>query len=204
LTDDYAHIRISNLAHHPVIQLKTTNVARLCDQLLTSEEDIMKRILFIFLLLPLTILLSSACSDSQPESADEQDQGVAEAPAETAEEEAAHTHVDAPDEFESLTNPFAGDGEAIAAGKAIFEDKCAECHGPEGKGDGPEAVFQNPKPADLSDTEMMSGHSDGYLFWRVTKGGFMEPFNSGMKAFEMALDDDERWQVVTYVRTLSE
>ncbi len=155
----------------------------------------------VFLFIVIAYILLSGCSSSQPESPAEEDQQAAETP---TEETAVHSHSDAPDEFESLTNPFVGDSQAIATGKAIFEDKCAECHGPEGKGDGPEAVFNNPKPADLANTEVMSGHSDGYLFWRVTKGGSMEPFNSGMKAFEMSLDDNERWQVITYVRTLSE
>ncbi|MGB3717209.1 MAG: c-type cytochrome, partial [Candidatus Promineifilaceae bacterium] len=91
-----------------------------------------------------------------------------------------HMHVEAPDEFTSLTNPFAGDTDAITAGQEIYEINCRTCHGPEGAGDGPGAVGLDPKPANLSDSEMMHDLSDGYLFWRVSKGGYLEPFNSHM------------------------
>jgi mono/diheme cytochrome c family protein len=115
-----------------------------------------------------------------------------------------HAHVEAPDEFASLTNPFAGDAEAVAAGKVIFETSCAVCHGPEGKGDGPAAEALDPKPATLADRIMMNTLSDGYLFWRVSKGGMMEPFNSAMPAWESGLTEDQRWQVISYVRSLAD
>jgi cytochrome c553 len=113
-------------------------------------------------------------------------------------------HVDPPDEFSSLTNPFAGDQTAIAAGQEIYEINCATCHGPEGAGDGPGAVGLDPKPANLGDSDMMHELSDGYLLWRVSKGGAIEPFNSVMPAWEQGLTEEQRWQVISYVRTLSE
>src|SRR6266545_4860560 len=36
-------------------------------------------------------------------------------------------------------NPFAGDEQAVAAGKVLFDKTCKRCHGPGGKGDGPDA-----------------------------------------------------------------
>jgi mono/diheme cytochrome c family protein len=115
-----------------------------------------------------------------------------------------HGHVEAPDEFALLTNPFAGDAAAIAAGKVIFETSCATCHGPEGAGDGPTAEALDPKPATLADGAMMHDLSDGYLFWRVSKGGTMEPFNSAMPPWETGLTEEQRWQVISYVRSLTE
>jgi mono/diheme cytochrome c family protein len=115
-----------------------------------------------------------------------------------------HGHVEAPDEFASLTNPFAGDAEAVAAGKVIFETSCATCHGPEGMGDGPAAEALDPKPASLADGAMMNDLSDGYLFWRVSKGGAMEPFNSAMPPWETGFTEEQRWQVISFVRTLSD
>jgi len=114
-----------------------------------------------------------------------------------------HMHVNAPDEFASLENPFAVDHEVIEAGEETFNTLCATCHGSEGKGDGPGAAELDPKPADLSDGIMMSSLSDGYLFWRVSKGGAIEPFNSAMPAWEEGLTEEKRWQVISYIRTLS-
>jgi mono/diheme cytochrome c family protein len=115
-----------------------------------------------------------------------------------------HMHVEAPDEFASLSNPFAGDADAITAGQEIFETNCETCHGPEGAGDGPGAVGLDPKPANLGDNVMMSTLTDGYLFWRVSKGGAFEPFNSAMPSWEQSLTEEQRWQVISYVRTFSE
>lgn len=119
-------------------------------------------------------------------------------------EEMDHGHVEAPDEFASLSNPFAGDADAIAAGQEIFDTNCVTCHGPEGAGDGAAAAGLDPQPANLGDSQMMTTLTDGYLFWRVSKGGAMEPFNSAMIAWEGALTEEQRWQVISYVRTFSE
>jgi mono/diheme cytochrome c family protein len=114
-----------------------------------------------------------------------------------------HMHVDAPDEFTSLENPIAADHEAIEAGEETYNTLCVTCHGEQGKGDGPGSAELDPKPADLSDGMMLSSLSDGYLFWRVSKGGAMEPFNSAMPAWEEGLTEEQRWQVISYIRTLS-
>lgn len=115
-----------------------------------------------------------------------------------------HAHVEAPDEFASLINPFAGDHEAIEAGDVIFQTNCATCHGPEGRGDGPAAEGLDPKPATLADRTMMNTLTDGYLFWRTSKGGQMEPFNSAMPAWEAGLTEQQRWQVISFLRTLAD
>lgn len=114
-----------------------------------------------------------------------------------------HEHAEVPHEFEDLTNPFSDNDEALAAGQVIFDTNCTVCHGPQGKGDGQGAAGLNPKPADLSDSQMMGGLTDGYLFWRVSEGGQMAPFNSAMPAWKTILSDEQRWQVITYVRSFS-
>jgi mono/diheme cytochrome c family protein len=148
-----------------------------------------KKILLVLATLVLGALLVAACSggsengDNHPESDD---------------------HVGAPSEFTNLTNPFAGDHEAAEAGAEIYEINCATCHGPEGKGDGLAAIGLDPQPASLADAHLMEEMNDGALFWRVSEGGMMEPFNSLMPAWKDTLSEDEIWQVITYIREFAE
>jgi cytochrome c553 len=115
-----------------------------------------------------------------------------------------HVHMDVPTEYEGLTNPYAADEAARAAGATLFASLCASCHGEGGMGDGPAATGLNPKPASLADAEMMMDMSDAYIFWRITEGGLMEPFNSAMPPWGESLSEDQIWQLVTYVRALAE
>lgn len=116
---------------------------------------------------------------------------------------AGHTeHIETPPEYADLTNPLEGDAAAIAAGEQIYETSCAVCHGEEGRGDGPSAAGADPAPADFTDSAMMSNMTDGYMFWRITEGGQMEPFNSIMPPWKDVLSEDERWQVIAYIRSL--
>ncbi len=164
-----------------------------------------KRILS-YLALIATLMLITACGgasgDGEPaaaqaSSADEHDDEH------SGDHAAAHIHADPPEEFAGLTNPEAGHEDAIAAGQELFTIHCVTCHGPGGKGDGEGAVNLDPKPANLADGAMMADLSDGYLYWRVSKGGAIEPFNSAMPAWEQTFTEDQRWQLVSFVRSLS-
>ena len=145
-------------------------------------------------------------ADAEADHAADDDHAADHADADHHDEETSHQHqhAEVPADFASLSNPFAGNEEAAAAGKTIFEANCVPCHGPQGEGDGPAAAELNPKPANLSDGDMMGMLSDGYLYWRVTEGGAMDPFNSAMPAWKTVLSEEQVWQVISYVRTLSQ
>lgn len=117
-------------------------------------------------------------------------------------EDAGHEHLEVPSAYATLTNPFAGDQDAITAGADLFATTCASCHGETGLGDGPAAIGLDPQPASLADAEMMADMSDGYIFWRIAEGGTMEPFNSAMPPWESALSEEQIWQLVSFLRTL--
>jgi hypothetical protein len=51
-------------------------------------------------------------------------------------------------------------------------------------------------------THMMAEVGDDYLFWLISEGGMIEPFNSLMPAWKQVLGEEERWQVIAYLRTL--
>lgn len=108
--------------------------------------------------------------------------------------------VPVPAAYAGLKNPLGND--AATAGKAVFDSKCATCHGETGKGDGPGGAALNPKPGDMT---TLSAQSDGYIYWRIVEGGTAEPFKgqgSLMPAWKDILSEDEIWQAVAYIRTL--
>lgn len=101
----------------------------------------------------------------------------------------------APSSAAAKKNPFAGNAGAAAAGKQVFMTTCAPCHGQSGRGDGPAAAALNPKPANYT-TSAISGESDGALFWKLSEG------RGAMVAFKGSLTEKQRWELITYIRTL--
>jgi copper transport protein len=96
-------------------------------------------------------------------------------------------------------NPIPPNATSVAAGMAIYEEKCVPCHGESGKGDGPIGITLNPRPADLTQHAIPGVHTDGQLFGWITNG-FPA---SVMPPFRQALSDDDRWNVVNFIRTLA-
>ena len=99
----------------------------------------------------------------------------------------------------------AGDLEAVGPGKAVYDDKCAHCHGAEGKGDGPGAERLSPRPRDFTrgqykirSTESRELPTDDDLLRIVTDGmpGTSMPGWPG-------LSDEERRAAVAYIKTFS-
>lgn len=106
----------------------------------------------------------------------------------------AYVVVAAPQE---IRNPYApGDSAALARGMAIYQNSCMACHGIQGRGDGPLAASMQPRPADL--TLHVNQHDDATLMEWVSNGF---P-GSAMPAFADTLSEDDRWAVITYIRTL--
>lgn len=116
--------------------------------------------------------------------------------------EESHEHLEVPSEYEGLANPFDEDPDAISNGADLYAANCATCHGLDGMGDGPAATALDPKPASLADSDMMADMTDGYVFWRISEGGAMEPFNSAMPAWGSTFSEQEIWQLVSFLRTL--
>lgn len=104
-----------------------------------------------------------------------------------------------PEEAMNLENPVPATEESIAAGAALYAQYCAVCHGAEGRGDGPGGVALNPKPANLH-ADHVQVLTDGGLFWFITNGAE----GTGMPAWESVLSEEQRWQLVNYLRTFKE
>jgi mono/diheme cytochrome c family protein len=102
-----------------------------------------------------------------------------------------------PEAAKQMKNPIEPSAAVLAAARAVYLEKCANCHGDRGKGDGPDAASYYPHPASLADASRMEGKSDGELFYRITNG------RRPMPAFKKRLSDEQRWQLVLFVRTLA-
>lgn len=82
-------------------------------------------------------------------------------------------------------------------GKPIFEERCAVCHGKQGRGDGPEAPFLSPRPASLISAGT-SVKTDAELLAIIANG---KPRTS-MPAWKDLLTEEQRRDVLAYIRTL--
>jgi mono/diheme cytochrome c family protein len=94
----------------------------------------------------------------------------------------------APSKAAALSNPLEGQQRAQRAGAKLFARECAPCHGPDGKGIGKAPPLAR---ADVHDA------SAGVLFWVLRNGSLKR----GMPSFAH-LPEPQRWQIVTYLRTL--
>ncbi len=102
-----------------------------------------------------------------------------------------------PEKYEKMENPIAADTDA-AIGKSLYSKHCKSCHGKEGYGDGPKAEEQEGDLGDFS-TEEFQSQSDGALFYKTTFG------RDDMPEYTKKMPDDEdRWLIVNYMRTLAE
>ncbi len=102
-------------------------------------------------------------------------------------------------EVKGLANKMAGNSEAVEEGKEIFLGRgiCFSCHGKEGKGDGPAGASFKPGPRNFTDVDWQKARTDGEIFWVITNGT-----EYGMISFENMLTDEERWELVNYIRNL--
>jgi len=106
----------------------------------------------------------------------------------------------APDAYANLKNPYAGNADAAAAGKTIFEQNCVTCHGDKGLGDGPAGSSLDPKPANLQVAAKQAG--DTYMHFVISEGGAAAGFSASMASYKGTLSDDDIWKVITYIDTL--
>ncbi|MBA3904770.1 MAG: hypothetical protein C0522_14045, partial [Rhodocyclaceae bacterium] len=97
--------------------------------------------------------------------------------------------------------PVAAD---LEVGKKLYQRWCTQCHGDEGKGDGPAAEFVYPRPRDFTLAmfkvrKTPSGQlpTDHDLFNIISEG---LPGTS-MPAWKKFIPENDRWQLAHYVKT---
>ena len=87
--------------------------------------------------------------------------------------------------------------EDAQAGQAIYTAKCAACHGPAGKGDGPAAAALPRPPQDMTTAAFWSAMTDERLRATITRG---KP-GTAMRPFPMK--DPQLSELVSYLKSLA-
>ena len=94
----------------------------------------------------------------------------------------------APEKARNRLNPLENDAYAVAAGRLLFEDHCAECHGDKAEG--------GKKGPSLRAPEVQNA-TPGAIFWLLTNG----VVRKGMPVWSR-LPEPRRWQLVCYLKSL--
>lgn len=93
---------------------------------------------------------------------------------------------------------------SLSEGARIYLERCAACHGKEGRGDGKMAeMFPVPMP-DFTDAERMRTQNDAALKEIISVGGGPLGRAPFMPGFGIALSENEINLVVEHLRTLAE
>jgi mono/diheme cytochrome c family protein len=94
-------------------------------------------------------------------------------------------------------NPLSASPRVLDSARVLYKEKCVQCHGETGKGDGPDAGKHNVAPSDLTNSSRISALSDGALFYEITEG------RRPMPSFKSRLTEEQRWQLVLLIKSLA-
>ena len=102
-----------------------------------------------------------------------------------------------PDKYVNMKNPTDPKAD-FKIGKAIYNKHCQSCHGKEGYVDGSKDAGLKGDLGDFS-SEEYHAQTDGELFYKTSFGfGDMPEYTKKMP------DDEDRWLIVNYMRTLKQ
>ncbi len=102
-----------------------------------------------------------------------------------------------PEEYKNMENEFAGEDED-GIGEELYAQHCKSCHGKEGLGDGTKSKELETQMSEFPSAEVQS-QADGELYYKAFIG------RDEMPNFEKKIKDDEdRWMIINYIRSLKE
>ena len=94
----------------------------------------------------------------------------------------------APSEEAARSNPYEGQQPASQAGQKLYLRECSGCHGSEAQGTRRGLALASPA---------LTKTPPGAIFWVLRNGSL----RAGMPSFSH-LPEPQRWQIVTYLKTL--
>ena len=98
-----------------------------------------------------------------------------------------------PEDKKQKVSSFKFDNESKTKGESLFQKNCVSCHGTPGKNN---SVALVPPPGDPA-TDKFQKQTDGALFFKMTSGRAVMP------SFKDVLTENERWQVISYIRSFN-
>jgi mono/diheme cytochrome c family protein len=105
---------------------------------------------------------------------------------------------EAPTKYQKMKNPFVNATDSEKIGRILYSKHCKSCHGTKGKGDGKKAASIDTPIGDFTDGSIKN-QTDGALYYKSFTG------RDDMPGFEKKIkDDEERWLIINYLRTLQE
>lgn len=101
-----------------------------------------------------------------------------------------------------------GDAAKVAAGKKLYAQHCASCHGVnlEGQPDWRQRLPNGRLPAPPHDESGHTWHHPDSVLFGITKNGLVPPYapkgyESDMPAFGGKLTDEDIWAVLAYIKS---
>jgi mono/diheme cytochrome c family protein len=98
-----------------------------------------------------------------------------------------------PDEAKGKVCPFRFTPETVKSGENVFQRNCKSCHGDPGKQNWAKIV---PPPGDPASATFQQ-QTAGEMFFRISTG------KTPMPQFGNILSEEERWQVISYLRSFN-
>jgi len=102
-----------------------------------------------------------------------------------------------PEDAKRVVNPLKPSQANLPEARRLYLDKCAECHGDTGRGDGSQAKMYDPQPTNFTDAAHMNSISDGELFYKISQG------HRPMPGFKKRFTEEQRWQLVLLLKSLA-
>ncbi len=103
-----------------------------------------------------------------------------------------------PEEYKNKKNTVQATDESLEYGKEIYDMSCASCHGKSGEGNGVKAKNLNIELFDLTSSEYHTKFTDGDIYYQSFIGRYKwHDFRRGIT------DEEDRWNVVNYIRSMN-
>jgi mono/diheme cytochrome c family protein len=102
-----------------------------------------------------------------------------------------------PLEAGKMQNPLPETDEVVRQGQVVFLGSCAQCHGPDGRGDSNIGRHMDPPAMDLSSSHVQHWN-DAELFWIIQNGVRL----TGMPSWRSSISENDTWSLARFIHNL--